>query len=149
MAIDLVSAISTWIKEITGCYVNYTRYFILTASLLICDGSYHVRLLKYELVTVRLQSSKETAQQHPKNQNQCVTSYDVNLKLMMVKHAEKTNNCVTKRKLCRGTECTTLEEKRILLLKRTNSAWKDFRWFKQGYFNLKYEKDLESVPEKL
>lgn len=63
-------------------------------------------------------------------------SHTANLKLMMIKHAEETINCITKRKLCRGTECTKLEgEKKRLLLKRANSACKEFCWFKQGYFN--------------
>jgi hypothetical protein len=39
--------------------------------------------------------------------------------------------------------------KKRLLLKRANSACKEFCWFKQGYFNLRYQKVLGSVPEKL
>jgi hypothetical protein len=51
-------------------------------------------------------------------------SYVANFKLMMIKHTEETINCITKRKLCHGTECTKLEGKKNTITKKRKFSMK-------------------------
>lgn len=67
-------------------------------------------------------------------------SYIANFKWMTIKHAEETINCITKRKLRRGTECTMLEKKKILLLKKSKFSLKRILLVQAGVFQSQVSK---------
>jgi transposase-like protein len=75
-------------------------------------------------------------------------SYDANFKLMVIKHAEETNNCATARKFGVAEPNVRRWRKQKQLLKGTNSTRKAFRGPKHGNFNAVDEKFLEFVEEK-
>jgi transposase-like protein len=75
-------------------------------------------------------------------------SYDANFKLMVIKHAEETNNCATARKFGVAEPNVRCWSKQKELLKGANSTLKAFRGPKHGHFNAVEEKVLEFVLEK-
>jgi transposase-like protein len=75
-------------------------------------------------------------------------SYDANFKLMVIKHAEQTNNCATARKLGVSEPNVRRWRKQKELLKGANSNRLAFRGPKHGNFNAVDKKVLEFVLEK-
>jgi transposase-like protein len=75
-------------------------------------------------------------------------SYDANFKLMVIKHAEETNNCTTAWKFGVVEPNVRRWRKQKEQLKGANSNQKPFRGPKHGNFNAVDEKVLEFVLEK-
>jgi transposase-like protein len=75
-------------------------------------------------------------------------SYDANSKLMVIKHAEETNNCATARKFGVTEPNVRCWRKQKELLKGANSIRKAFHGPKHGNFNAVDEKVVLFVLEK-
>jgi hypothetical protein len=75
-------------------------------------------------------------------------SYNANFKLMVIKHAEETNNCTVARKFGVAEPNVRGWRKQKELLKGANSTPKAFRGTKHGNFIAIDDKVLEFVLEK-
>jgi hypothetical protein len=93
----------------------------------------------------RFERKGEMASQIPKSMR---WSYDADFKLMVIKHAEETNNCAMARKFCVAELNVRRWRKQKELLKGANSTRKAFRGPKHGNFSAIHEKVLEFVLEK-
>jgi transposase-like protein len=106
------------------------------------------KLVKYsvKIIDNRFERKGATASQIPKSMR---WSYDANFKLMVIRHAEETNNCATARKFGVAEPNVRRWRKQKELLKGANSTRKAFRGPKHGNFNAADEKFLGFVLQSI